>query len=59
MECAKIKELQKFISKETFRKYWTTIAPDIILEQDIIREGGDEVTVDIPLTTEFFWPKAD
>ena len=39
-----------------FRKYWTTIAPDIILEQDIIREGGDEVTVDIPLTTNFFWP---
>ena len=32
--------------------------PDIKLEQEITIEGGDVVKVDIPMTTEFFWPKA-
>ena len=39
-----------------FRKYWTQISTDIILEQEIVLEGGDEVTVDIPMTANFFWP---
>ena len=39
-----------------FRVYWSELGPDIILEQKVITKGGDEVTVDIPLTTNFFWP---
>ena len=39
------------------RQYITKIAPDIVLEQDILVEG-ELVTVDIPLTTEFFWPSS-
>ena len=31
--------------------------PDILLEQKIVTEGGDEVTVDIPMTVDFLWPK--
>ena len=30
-------------------------APDIELQQ-IVEIGGEEVTVDIPMTTDFFWP---
>ena len=39
-----------------FRKYWVAISPDILLQQEIVMEGGDEVLVDIPMTTNFFWP---
>ena len=35
----------------------TKVAPDIELNQEI-EIGDDVVTVDIPMTTEFFWPKA-
>ena len=34
-----------------------TVVPDIKLKQEI-SVGGDVVEVDIPMTTEFFWPKA-
>ena len=34
------------------------VAPDIEMEQMIETEGGDVVSVRIPMTTEFFWPKA-
>ena len=37
------------------RQYIAKIAPDVVLEQDVDMEG-ELVTVDIPLTTEFFWP---
>lgn len=40
----------------TFRNYWAELGPDILLEQNVITEGGDEVMVDIPMTTNFFWP---
>jgi hypothetical protein len=40
------------------RQYITKVAPDINLEQDIMMEG-ELVTVDIPLTTEFFWPTTE
>ena len=40
------------------RQYITKVAPDINLEQDIMMEG-ELVTVDIPLTTEFFWPTSE
>ena len=33
------------------------VSPDIDLTQDI-EMGGELVTVDIPLTTEFFWPSS-
>ena len=39
----------------SFRKKITDINPDIILEQEI-ELGGEAVTVDIPMTAEFFWP---
>ena len=32
-------------------------SPDIELEQEV-EIGGDVVKVDIPMTTEFFWPKS-
>ena len=40
-----------------FRKYMTDITPDIELEQEI-ELGGETVSVSIPLTVEFFWPKS-
>ncbi len=40
------------------RQYIAKIAPDIVLEQDVDMEG-ELVTVDIPLTTEFFWPTSE
>ena len=39
-----------------FRKYVQEITPDIDMEQKI-ELGGDTVSVSIPLTVEFFWPK--
>ena len=40
------------------RQYIAKIAPDVVLEQDVDMEG-ELVTVDIPLTTEFFWPTTE
>ncbi len=40
------------------RQYIAKIAPDVVLEQDVDMEG-ELVTVDIPLTTEFFWPTSE
>ena len=39
-----------------FRRYWTDLGPDIVLEQEVETQGGDMVMVDIPMTTNFFWP---
>ena len=39
------------------RRKMASVVPDIKLKQEI-SIGGDVVEVDIPLTTEFFWPKA-
>ena len=41
----------------TLRQEIQRVAPDIEMKQEI-EIGGDVVEVDIPLTTEFFWPKA-
>ena len=40
-----------------FRKYVADISPDIELTQEI-EIGGETVSVSIPLTVEFFWPKS-
>jgi DNA-directed RNA polymerase subunit F len=40
-----------------FRKEVAKVNPTILLEQEI-DSGGDVVKVDIPMTTEFFWPAA-
>jgi len=40
-----------------FRKYVQEITPDIGMEQEI-ELGGETVSVSIPLTVEFFWPKS-
>jgi len=49
--------VNNMLSKDSLalRQYIAKIAPDIVLEQDVEMEG-ELVTVDIPLTTEFFWP---
>ena len=39
------------------RKEVSKVSPDIILQQEIEIEG-DTVTVDIPMTVNFFWPNA-
>ena len=41
----------------TLRQEISKVSPDIEMKQNI-DIGGDVVEVDIPLTTEFFWPKA-
>jgi len=42
----------------TLRQKINAISPDIELKQEI-EVGGDVVKVDIPLTTEFFWPSSE
>ena len=42
----------------TLRQKINAISPDIELKQEI-EVGGDVVEVDIPLTTEFFWPSSE
>ena len=39
------------------RKYIQEISPDIDLTSEI-EIGGESVSVSIPLTVEFFWPKS-
>jgi hypothetical protein len=39
------------------RKEVTRISPDIELKQEI-ELGGESVTVNIPMTVNFFWPDA-
>ena len=42
----------------TLRQKINAISPDIEMKQEI-EVGGDVVEVNIPLTTEFFWPSAE
>ena len=39
----------------SLREYMVTVSPDIELKQEVELEG-DVVTVDIPMTANFFWP---
>jgi len=50
--------VNNMLSKDSFflRQEMGRVAPDIELKQEI-ELGGDVVTVDIPMTVEFFWPK--
>ena len=41
----------------SLRRKMASVVPDIRLKQEVSL-GGDVVEVDIPLTTEFFWPKS-
>ena len=41
----------------SLRNYAVSVTPDIEMKQEI-DTGGDVVVVDIPMTTEFFWPKS-
>ena len=47
------------LSKDSLylRQQMTKFAPDIELQQEI-EIGGESVMVDIPMTADFFWPKA-
>jgi len=49
--------VQNMLSKDSLelRKEITKISPDINMEREIEIEG-DKVTVDIPMTANFFWP---
>ena len=50
--------VENMLSKDSFslREEIARISPDIDMEQDI-EIGGELVTVDIPMTVDFFWPK--
>ena len=50
--------VENLLSRDSlfFRLNIIAVSPDIDLKQEI-EIGGDVVGVDIPLTTEFFWPK--
>ena len=51
--------VDNMLSKESLflREEVARISPDIDLKQEV-EMGGETVTVDIPMTVEFFWPKA-
>ena len=51
--------VDNMLSKDSFafREEMSRITPDIILNQEVYWEG-ETVSLDIPMTVEFFWPKA-
>ena len=51
--------VDNMLSKDSFafREEMARITPDIILNQEVYWEG-ETVSLDIPMTVEFFWPKA-
>ena len=51
--------VQNMLARDSlfFRNYIQDIQCDIELKQEV-EFGGDVVEVDIPLTTEFFWPQS-
>ena len=51
--------VDNMLSKDSLylRQQMTKFAPDIELQQEI-EIGGESVMVDIPMTADFFWPKA-
>ena len=50
--------VENMLSKDSFslREEIARVSPDIDMKQDI-ELGGELVTVDIPMTVDFFWPK--
>ena len=52
--------VQNMLARDSLalRQEINKVSPDIEMKQNI-EVGGEVVSVDIPLTTEFFWPKAD
>ena len=51
--------VDNMLSKESLylREEVARINPDIDLKQEV-ELGGETVTLDIPMSVEFFWPKA-
>ena len=51
--------VENMLAKDSLalRNEITRVSPDIELAQEVEFPGGDTVEVNIPLTTEFFWPK--
>ena len=51
--------VQNLLARDSMylRKHIKEVTPDIELSQEI-EIGGETVTVDIPMTVGFFWPKA-
>ena len=50
----------KFLSLDTrkFRKYASSITPDVIFEQEYESQIGDTHTVNVPIGIGFFWPES-
>jgi len=51
--------VQNMLSRDSraLREEMARITPDIDLKQEVELEGGETVTLDIPMAVEFFWPK--
>lgn len=49
-----------FLAKDAreFRKYYTTISPDLNLKIPVTNTEGEEEDVDLPIGINFFWPDA-
>ena len=50
----------EFLSRDSlaFREYMNEISPDIDLTHTYFDENGDEHDVQLPMTVQFFWPRA-
>ena len=50
----------EFLSVDSleFRKYLTSITPDVDMTTQVVNSAGEEIEVTIPVTLRFFWPDA-
>jgi predicted component of type VI protein secretion system len=49
---------KEFLSVDSleFRKYLTSITPDIEMTTTYTEDSGEESEVTVPMTVQFFWP---
>lgn len=50
-----------FLAKDAreFRKYYTTISPDLNLKVQVVTSDGGQEDIDLPIGISFFWPDSD
>ena len=50
----------EFLSRDSlaFRKYLSSITPDVDMTTKVVSSAGEEIEVTIPVTLRFFWPTA-
>ena len=60
------KEIDNFVDNQflaldtkAFRKYYTSINPDVEFEQEYISQIGEPHKVTIPIGVRFFWPETE